>query len=98
MQATDRAVKKRDWAEHRLQQEEEETNSMRRKVAQVLADAAQERQSNEAKLEALRSHIKSQDGTIAQLRHTHLLQKGEWEESLKDAANLRRDREMELTR
>merc|ERR1711871_231189 len=29
----DRAQKKRDWAEHRLQQEEEETSNMHRKVA-----------------------------------------------------------------
>lgn len=92
----DRAQKKRDWAEHRLQQEEEETSSMRRKVAQVLSDAATDRQANEAKLEALRAHVKQQDVQISNLRHTHHIQRGEWEDSLKESARLRREREEEL--
>jgi len=90
------AEQKRNWAEHRLQQEEEETANMRRKVAQVLADSGAERQSSEAKLEALRGHVKSQDVSISNLRHTHMLQRGEWEESLKEAGKLRREREEEL--
>ena len=48
-------------------------------VAQVLSDAATERQANEAKLEALRAHIKQQDVQISNLRHTHHIQRGEWE-------------------
>lgn len=91
-----RAEKKRDWAEHRLQQEEDECGTLRRKVAQVLADAATERQSAEAKLEALRSHTKQQDVTISNLRQAHHIQRGEWEESLKEASRLRREREEEL--
>ena len=50
-------------------------------VAQVLSDAATDRQAAEAKLEALRSHVKGQDVTISNLRHTQHLQRGEWEAS-----------------
>jgi len=91
-----RADKKRDWAEHRLQQEEEETMSMRRQVAQVLSDAGRERQEADAKLDALRAHVKSQDSQINNLRQTHFLQRGEWEKALKESGRLKREKEEEL--
>ena len=65
-------------------------------VAQVLSDAGRERQEADAKLDALRAHVKSQDSQINNLRQTHFLQRGEWEKALKESGRLKREKEEEL--
>jgi len=89
----DYVTEKRNWAERRLEEETQQCQLMRVKVAQVIERAAADRRELEGKMKSLNDHVKKQNVEISDMKRLHKDRQAELSQSLAASAGVVRQRD-----